>query len=143
MLICIDSNQFVFGVMETDTDAVALMDILPQIDVVVPRLVISEVVRNLEKIGLEKQFFATIYRSERFQIIDEPVPIQLVEKYVASGLPAKADAIIGAFAEWMGAQYLISDNRHFLQELTTDAFEVLTPGEFLDRFSGGSEGLSK
>jgi hypothetical protein len=36
-LSCIDSNQFIFGVTETDADAVALMDILPQIDVVVPQ----------------------------------------------------------------------------------------------------------
>lgn len=42
--------------------------------------------------------------------------------------------MIGAFAEWQGVEYLISDNRHFLEELSTDAFEVLGPDEFLRRY---------
>lgn len=63
-------------------------------------------------------------------LVDASTPPELIEKYVALGLPAKADAHIGAFTEWMGVQYLISDNRHFLS-LTTEAFEVLRPGEFL------------
>jgi hypothetical protein len=72
----------------------------------------------------------------RFHIVDALTPPELVEKYVALGLPAKADALIGAFTEWMGAQYLISDNRHFLS-LTTEVFAVLRPGEFLRRWHTG------
>ncbi len=49
------------------------------------------------------------------------MPTALVTKYVTLGLPQKADAVIGAFAEWQGVKYLISDNRHFLVELDSDA----------------------
>jgi hypothetical protein len=62
----------------------------------------------------------------------------LVDKYVTLGLPEKADAFIGAFAEWMAVNYLISDNRHFLRELQTDAFTILPPAEFIDLFEVGS-----
>ena len=136
MLICIDSNLFILGTTGIDADAAAVMDILPELNVAVPRMVIVETVRNLAPIGMDKQFFATIRRSPRFRIVDAPVPRELIEKYVALGLPAKADALIGAFTEWVGAQYLISDNRHFLS-LTTDAFEVLRPGDFLRRWRAG------
>ena len=70
-------------------------------------------------------------------IIDEPVPRTLVTKYVSLGLPAKADAFIGAFSEWMQARYLISDNRHFLRDLRTDAFDVLDASEFISRWEVG------
>jgi hypothetical protein len=122
---------------ETDADAAALMDLLSELNVVVPRLVILEAARNLSRLAMDKQFFATIRRSNRFQIVDEPIPETLVLKYVALGLPDKADAFIGAFAEWIGVQYLVSDNRHFLN-LSTKAFAILRPGEFLERFHAGT-----
>lgn len=65
------------------------------------------------------------------------MPQNLVTKYIGLGLREKADPVIGAFAEWVRAKYLVSDNRHFLQELKTDAFEVVSLAEFLDRFSKG------
>jgi len=61
------------------------------------------------------------------------VPRDLVVKYEQLGLPEKADAVIGAFVEWVGARYLVSDNRHFLHDLQPGAFDVLTPAEFLAR----------
>ena len=76
-------------------------------------------------------------KAPRVTIIDGPVPADLVTKYVGLGLPEKADAVIGAFAEWQGAEYLISDNRHFLRDLSTEAFEVLSPDEFLRRYYRG------
>ena len=137
MRICIDSNIFILGITDADADASALMDMLSQLSVVVPRLVVVETVRNLAPIGMDKQFFATIGEATRFHIVDASPPPELIEKYVVLGLPAKADALIGAFAEWIGVQYLISDHRHFLS-LTTEAFEVLRPGEFLHRWRAGT-----
>ena len=71
-------------------------------------------------------------------IIDEPVPVKLVAKYVDLGLRQKADAFVGDFAEWMETRYLISDNRHFLRELNTSAFTVLDAHEFLERWNNDS-----
>lgn len=44
----------------------------------------------------------------------------------------REDAIIAAVVEWSGAGVLVSENRHFLEELETEAFEVVDAAEFLE-----------
>jgi len=131
MRICIDSNQFILALTQADPEAEELILNLAKFDVFVPRLVMKEVTRNLAADRVD-YLHRLIADNARFHVVDAPTPPELIEKYVALGLPAKADALIGAFAEWMEARYLVSDNRHFLS-LTTEAFEVLRPGEFLQR----------
>ena len=63
-------------------------------------------------------------------IIDEPVPRELVSKYIELGIPEKADAFIGAFVDWLQIPYLISANRHFFRNLQIEAFRVLNASEF-------------
>jgi predicted nucleic acid-binding protein len=125
-----DSNQFIFGLSGSDVACETLLKLLPRMEVVIPRLIIKEVTRNLNQSQI-KAFYSLLNRAPYVSIIDEPVPIDLVRKYVEMGLREKADAVIGAFAEWQGAKYIISDNRHFLIELQTTAFEVMNPEEFL------------
>ncbi len=108
------------------------MSLLPSLEVVLPRLVIKEVSRNLTEPQM-KVLFTLLNKASQVKIVDEPVPVELVRRYIKLGFPEKADAFIGAFAEWQGAKYLISDNRHFLAELSVSAFEVLSPEEFLYR----------
>jgi hypothetical protein len=92
------------------------------------------VTRNLRSTEQVRQFYRLFHELDCAWIVDEPVPAGLVAKYVRLGLPGKADAFIGAFAEWMRARYLVSDNRHFLRELQTDAFEVLDVEMFVSRW---------
>lgn len=47
MRICIDSNQFIFGIGGLDPASETIMSLLPGLEVVLPRLVIKEVSRNL------------------------------------------------------------------------------------------------
>ena len=47
MRICIDSNQFIFGISGVDPASETLMLLLPRLEVVLPRLVMREVTRNL------------------------------------------------------------------------------------------------
>jgi len=132
MRICIDSNQFILALTQADPEAEELILNVAEFDVFVPRLVMKEVTRNLAADRVD-YLHRLIADNARFHIVDASTPPELIEKYVALGLPAKADALIGAFTAWVGAQYLISDNRHFLS-LTTEAVEVLRPGEFLQRW---------
>lgn len=133
MRICIDSNQFIFGISGTDPASEKLMLLLPNLDVVIPRLVIKEVTRNLNDTET-KLLYALLGKAPHVKIIDEPVPLALVKKYIDCGLPEKADAFIGAFTEWQGAKYLISDNRHFLSEIVGATFEVLRPEAFIYQY---------
>ncbi len=80
--------------------------LLPHLEVVIPRLVMKEVTRNLRETQT-KALYTLLNKAPRITIIDEPVPADLVAKYTVFGLPTKADAVIGAFAEWQGAKYLI------------------------------------
>ncbi len=133
MRICIDSNQFIFGLEGTDPLSEELVLLLPDLEVVLPRLVIQEVTRNLRPARV-KALYALLNEAEHATIVEEPAPKYLVALYTDRGLPAKADAIIGAFAEWQGVDFLITDNRHFLRDLREAAFEVLSPAEFLERY---------
>lgn len=115
----------------------AFLNILSDFNVAIPRLIVQEVTRNLDTAVQVRKLYRLVYVAPNFLVVDEPVPQNLVTKYIGLGLRETADAVIGAFTEWVGAKYLVSDNRHFLQELKIDAFEVVSPAEFLDRFSKG------
>ncbi|MBN1484789.1 MAG: PIN domain-containing protein [Chloroflexia bacterium] len=138
MHICIDSCVFINRLRGHDPAVQRLISLIgPTLQLVVPRLVVQEVTRNLRSHEQVRRFFQLFHQSGHAFIVDEPVPINLVNKYVELGLPAKADAFIGAFAEWMQVRYLVSDNRHFLRDLRTDAFDVLDAAEFVSRWESG------
>jgi len=59
--------------------------------------------------------------------------VSLLEKYQSRGLK-QADSSIAAFVEWVGAKYLISENRHFLKGLNVEEFKILSAKEFLSKF---------
>ena len=136
MRICIDSCAMIRGLQQSDPAAAQLLDLIGLgLTLVIPRLVAQEVTRNL---GTSEQVrvFYRLFRGRDFAfIVDELVPHDLVHKYARLGLPEKADAYIGAFAEWMEVRYLISDNRHFLRDLQTDAFSVVSADEFVSRWA--------
>jgi hypothetical protein len=139
MRICIDSCVFLHGLQGDDPAVVLLLaSIGPALQLVVPRLAAQEVTRNLRTPERVHRFYRLFYDFDAAFIVDDPVPADLVEKYVHLGLRKKADAFIGAFAEWMQVRYLISSNRHFLRDLHTDAFTVLDATDFITRWESDS-----
>ena len=135
MHICIDSSVFVRGFLYADPAVEMILDSVGRkFELVIPRLVAQEVTRNLASVDHIRRFYRVFRQFEFAFIIDESIPQSFVEKYVELGLPAKADAFIGAFAEWQQVDYLLSYNRHFLRQLRTPAFIVTTPNEFVGRF---------
>jgi len=132
MRICIDSSVFIPALQGNDSAAVRVLNLIgPQLTLIIPRLVAQEVARNLRTPEQVRLFYRLFQAYDFAFIVDEPIPRNLVERYTDLGLPEKADAFIGAFAEWMGVRYLISDNRHFLRDLQTDAFIVLNAADFI------------
>ena len=135
MRICIDSSVLIPGLQGNEPAAVHLLNLIgPELTLIIPRLVAQEVTRNLNTPAQVRRFCHLFQTYDFAFIVDEPVPRELVEKYTGLGLPQKADAFIGAFAEWMEIRYLVSDNRHFLRDLQTAAFFVLDAAEFVSRW---------
>lgn len=99
MRICIDSNQFIFGIEGTDPASETLITLLPYLEVVIPRLILIEVTRNLKDTQV-KALYSLLKNRPNIKILENTVPVELVNKYVELGLREKADAFIGAFAEW-------------------------------------------
>ncbi len=133
MVICIDSCVFIRGITRNEGDTEQLLGVIgPDIQLVIPRLVANEVTRNLVARSQKLAFYRLFHKNQNASVIDAPIPPRLINRYMALGLSEKGDAIIGAFAEWMRVDYLISDNRHFLSALRTDAYRLLSPGAFLD-----------
>lgn len=134
MRICIDSCVFIRGYNQAGSDAEWLLkSIGPKLQVVINRLIAQEVTRNLSGQEQIRRFYQVFHDNTDAFIVSGPIPPAILERYVALGLREKGDAIIGAFAEWMVVDYLISDNRHFLRELQTDAYRIASPAEFLNR----------
>ena len=67
-------------------------------------------------------------------------PVELWLKYLDLGLPEE-DAFIGAFAEWVGARFVVSENKHFLRRLKSDAFQVTDASTMLQRLREGKVAL--
>jgi ATPase subunit of ABC transporter with duplicated ATPase domains len=66
---------------------------------------------------------------------DEP-PEELWLKYLDLDL-SEEDAFVAAIAEWVGAKFLVSENRDFLRRLKTEAFEVVDASTMLQELTKG------
>lgn len=133
MQLVLDSNEYLLAVGPLRNPACErLLEILieraPAHELRVPRLVISEVRRNIAA-EVFRDLLVTI---QQMTTIDEDlvVPFELAIKYEAKGLKP-ADAFIAAYAEWVGADALVSENRHFLIRRTDLPFRVLTADQAL------------
>lgn len=136
MQVVLDSNEFLFAFLAKKKECILVLRACKSLNAVIPSIVLEEVFENIkiesgkDKSGAVRKF---ISESGWFKVIDDnQIPNILLKKYITKGLK-KEDAVIGAFTEWVGAKYLISENRHFLQ-LNAKDFEVLSAKQFLNRF---------
>ena len=126
MLITLDSNEFIFsfGLFKKPVCEILLDKIvndLPSHSVRIPRMIMEEVKRNLTPEAF-KEFISLITSLTN---IDEDifVPFELGAKYESFLKPP--DAFIAAYSEWVGAEVLVSENRHFLSRQSNLPFKVL------------------
>jgi hypothetical protein len=88
-------------------------------------MVVREVERNLEVMySLSSAFFRLIVNRDNISIIWSPPPEALVLAYIEKGF-SKEDATIAATTEQVQAEYLISENRDFLQCSENLSFRVI------------------
>ena len=128
MELVLDANEYIFafGLAKKEVCAVFFRRILENISthrIHICRTIVDEVRQNL---SLEefREFTLSI---NPLSIIDEDffVPFALGEKYVEKGFKPQ-DAFIAAYTEWVGADCLVTENRHFLSRHSDLAFKVLT-----------------
>lgn len=65
---------------------------------------------------------------------DGLIPADLYESYIHRGLKS-ADARIAAYAEWIAADVLVSENRDFLALTKPLSFRVMKADAFLKQYS--------
>lgn len=86
-------------------------------------MIVEEIRRNLPG----DIFRDVITFIEDFTHVDEDflIPFELGSKYELLGLKS-ADALIAAYTEWVGAECLVTENRHFLTRHKNLPFRVST-----------------
>jgi hypothetical protein len=121
----LDSNEFIFGILATKASCARLMEQLGTLRVYVPSMVVREVRDTFQReYHLGKAFFRLLSQQENITIIWSDPPESLVVKYTGFGF-AEEDAAIAACAEWVGANYIVSENRHFLRRSEPLVFEIV------------------
>ena len=128
MELVLDANEYIFafGLAKKEACTALFRRILENISrhhIHICRTIVDEVRQNLSP----EEFREFILSINPLSIIDEDffVPFALGEKYVEKGLKP-ADAFIAAYAEWVGADCLVTENRHFLSHHSDLPFKVLT-----------------
>jgi hypothetical protein len=123
--LVLDSNEYILGIPANNAGCAKLMDQLGDLKVYVPSMVVKEVRRNFQRhYELGREFFRLISKSKNITVLWSEPPEELILKYINLGF-AEEDAAIAACVEWVGAEYLISENRHFLSRSEQVAFEIV------------------
>ena len=133
MEFVLDSNVYIFAFgIAKDTGCDRLVTTLEEQrathTICVCRTIIEEVRGHLTP----QEFREFILFINALTSIDEDafVPFELGSKYEWKGLKP-ADAFIAAYTEWVGADGLVTENRHFLARLERLPFRVLTAEQSL------------
>jgi len=133
MVISLDTNVWIFGLLETDYFCHRIVLNLSQFEVVVPDQVRRELNNNLDNDDMRR--FYALRSQHNVRLSYEQVPDIYVTMFYDKGLK-KGDAIIGGFGEWQQIDFIVSDNRDFLRGLAAGHyFEVLSPQEFCEKFN--------
>jgi hypothetical protein len=123
----IDSNEYIFafGPSKKLVSYAFLMKLLETghaHTVRITRTIVEEINRNLS----HEAFGEFISFINSLTTIDEDfvVPFELGSKYEFMGFKP-ADAFIAAYVEWVGADALVSENRHFLGRNPDLPFKII------------------
>ncbi len=128
MRLVLDANEYIFafGLAKKEECAELFRLILQESSkhsIHICRTILDEVRQNL----FPKEFRECIIFVINLTTVDEDffIPFELGAKYEAVDF-RPADAVIAAYAEYVGADVLVSENRHFLVHHSNLPFKVLT-----------------
>jgi uncharacterized protein (DUF2164 family) len=138
--LVLDANEYIFGLglfrkQSSESLVVFIIDNLTSHSVSVCRTIVEEVRTNLTP----KEFQGFIRFINALTTIDEDffIPFELGARYEAMGFK-EADALIAAYTDWVGADALVTENRHFLRRSPSLPFKVINARQCLDLISKAS-----
>lgn len=129
MIIVLDSNEYI-NYLEKNFEILDEILRNEEITIHVNEIIVKETLRNLNE-QKKKEFYSILSRHKIFAY-DKGLPIELLNRYKKLGLK-KGDIAIAAFCETVEANYLITENRHFLKARKLDKFKVLSLKGFLNK----------
>jgi len=137
LLLVVDSNVYIFGfgLVKVPACKALIYEVIAKqqsVTLRIPRTIVEEV-----RLHLAPEDFSTFIRViGTLTAIDEDflVPFDLGSKYESRGFKP-ADSFIAAYAEWVGADALVTENRHFLSKNPGLPFKVLTADKCLKLIS--------
>ena len=133
--ISLDTNIFIFGIRNIDPYSVLILKNLFRFDVCIAAQVEKELRKNVTIAEL-KEFYSLIDPLPGFEIAYQQVEQAIFQQYQALGMGI-GDALIAAFCNVEGIEIFISENRHFLQELPKQTYEIMDSSSFCKRFGLG------
>ena len=128
MIIVLDSNEYINHINKRN-----LLDKLfsdENISICINDHITREVVRNLNE--HQRKEFYNIILGKNIEFYSQKLPLSSLDRFKKIGLK-KGDIAIAAFCDYIGADYLISENRHFLKSRKFDKFRVVSLREFAAR----------
>src|SRR5437773_4457063 len=126
-LLSLDTNEFIFALHREASHSACetlLFDKLNELQLYVPLQILIELQRNLPDQEMRKVLVA-LTKAKSVTWDYAPASIERVRQWEQRGAK-KGDAVIAAHLEAAGVRYFVSENRHFLAELSDLPFEVLT-----------------
>jgi len=127
LIIVLDSNEYINYLSKKNL----LLDEITRNDkltIHINETITKEVLNNINE-QLKKRFYDFLF-TNNIVTYDQKLPFGLLKKHKKLGLK-KGDIAIASFCESVEADYLVTENRHFLKSRKFEKFEVLSLKEFL------------
>ncbi len=130
MRIVLDSNEYILFL---NKKSISLNELFEKEGIViyVNGSIVREVLRNIAE-TIKSRFYKMLFKN-KIEVNDKKLPFYLFDKYKKIGLK-KGDIAIAAFCDFIKADCLITENRHFLKEAEVKEFKVVTIKDFLSKF---------
>lgn len=127
-----DTNIWIFGLRRHPEYpfCTLLLESLGQLSILIPRQIVRELQVNLMDSELKELFHLLNQLEGRITINWEKARMENIRKYQVIGCKL-GDAIVAAHLEEFGVKTLISENRHFLNEIKDLPFRCINSGEAL------------
>lgn len=137
--IVLDTNEWIFGLRNHSAlpSCHLLLQRLFRLQVKIPQQILLELRANLSDEEMSDLFRLWRQYPDQVEIHWEKADSDLIQKYQHLGCKL-GDAAVAAHLEAMRVGILVSENRHFLEEITGLPFQVWRADDVL-RASGESE----